>query len=164
MRTPDAPKLAVPLCTVALLCLIVAGCTSKPSAEDSHGTYATSGAPELYAAYETALKAHRRDTLAQFYHPRGAVIVFNGMRMIRTQADIDSTYRRSWRGPAFFAFDSLQFHAIAPTQVVVTGAFRWLPAQSRDTARYVYLAILDRTADGLKIRVEHETERPGRRP
>jgi ketosteroid isomerase-like protein len=141
--------------------LLLSGCASTPGHEDvpSHGEI--TGAPELYASYAAALRAHRRDTLASFYHPDGATIVLNGVRRMPTNAGIDSTYRGAgWQGPAFFAFDSLRFEPIAPRSVLVTGGFRWLPAQSSDTLRYVYLAILDRTPDGLRIRVEHETERP----
>jgi hypothetical protein len=146
-----------------VVCALVLGCVSQSSGQEARNAQATSGAPEFFAAYESALKAHRRDTLAHFYHPAGALIVINGSRMTPTHAGIDSIYRGpGWQGPAFFSFDSLRFEAITPAQVVVTGGFRWLEAQSADTGRYVYLALLQRTSAGLKIRLEHETERPKR--
>jgi hypothetical protein len=142
---------------------VALGCVSTASGQESRNPQAL-GVREFFAAYESALKAHRRDTLAHFYHPSGALVVVNGTRMTLTLAGIDSLYRGpGWQGPVFFSFDSLRFEAIAPTQVVVTGGFRWLPAQSTDTGRYVYLAIVDRTTRGLKIRVEHETALPKRR-
>lgn len=145
-----------------LVCLAFS-CVSTASGQEIRNPQALAGAREFFAAYESALKAHRRDTLANFYHPGGALLVVNGARLSLTLAAIDSLYRGpGWQGPVFFSFDSLRFEAIAPTQVVVTGGFRWLPAQSADTARYVYLAILDRTTSGLKIRVEHETNVPKR--
>jgi hypothetical protein len=146
----------------SLLGALVLGSVSSMSAQDRQGAQATPDLREFYAAYEAALKAHRRDTIAQFYHAGGALIVVNGIRMALNSAQIDSTYRGPWEGPAFFAFDNLQFHTISPAQVVVTGGFRWLSAQSADTTRYVYLAIIDRTPTGPRIRVEHETERPPR--
>jgi hypothetical protein len=143
---------------------VVLGCVSPASGQETRNPEALAGVREFFAAYESALKAHRRDTLAHFYHPGGALIVLNGTRMTLTLAGIDSLYRGpGWQGPVFFSFDSLRFEAIAPAQVVVTGGFRWLQAQSADTGRYVYLAIVDRTTGGLKIRVEHETDLPKRR-
>ena len=118
------------------------------------------GAREFYAAYESALKLHRRDTLARFYHPSGALIVVNGSRMAPSNAGIDSVYRGPWEGPTFFAFDSLHFDALDSASIAVSGRFRWLPRSSVDTARYHYFALLTRTPAGWKIRVEHETELP----
>src|SRR5687768_1867143 len=142
-----------------LLALVLC-CVSPISAQDRQGPQSTDDVRQFYSAYEAALKSHRRDTLSQFYHPAGALIVLNGGRMALSHARIDSTYRGAWEGPAFFSFDDLQFHVMSPVQIVVTGGFRWLRPQSADTTRYVYLALVDRGPTGLRIRVEHETERP----
>ena len=131
--------------------------SSRPSETSGHSTAEVRA---FYTAYEAALKAHRRDTLAQFYHPDGATVVLNGGRMELTFAGVDSLYRGQWQGPAFFAFDSLHVQPLGPSSVLVTGGFKWLPPESRDTGQYIYLSILERTAEGHRIRVEHETLRP----
>ena len=144
------------------LLVLALGWVSPLSAQDRQRPQAIDDVRQFYAAYEAALRAHRRDTLPQFYHPAGALIVLNGGRMALSPSQIDSTYRGPWEGPAFFSFDNLQFHVMSPAQVVVTGGFRWLRPQSADTSRYVYLALVDRVPAGLRIRVEHETEHPNR--
>ncbi len=146
----------------AVVCVALS-CVSAASGQETRNLQPLADVRDFFGAYESALKSHRRDTLAHFYHPGGALIVFDGARMTLTFPRIDSLYRGpGWQGPAFFSFDSLRFEAIAPAQIVVTGGFRWLDARSSDTGRYVYLAIVERTTTGLKIRVEHETSRPKR--
>jgi hypothetical protein len=111
--------------------------------------------------YETALRAGQRDRLASFYSPSGAIIVINGGRRFQTPAQIDNTYRGpSWQPPVFFAFDSLTYDALSGSDVLVTGRFRWVTAQRPDTLRVVYLAVLQQTQTGPRIRVEHETVVP----
>ena len=110
--------------------------------------------------YETALRAGQRDRLASFYAPSGAVIVINGQRRFQTPAQIDSTYRGPWQPPVFFAFDTLSYDALSGGDVLVTGRFRWVTAQRPDTLRVVYLAVLQQTSAGPRIRVEHETVIP----
>jgi ketosteroid isomerase-like protein len=113
----------------------------------------------LFYDYETALRAGQRNRLVSFYAPSGAVIVFNGQRSFRTPAQIDSLYRGSaWQPPVFFAFDNLAYDALSGGDVLVTGRFRWLRAQSADTLRLTYLAVLRQTPAGLRISVEHETQ------
>ena len=141
-------------CFIALAC----GAASPPRPASTQ--FPDADARTFYRHYESALKGHRRDTLAHFYHPYGALFILNGERIRDTRVAIDSMYRTQWQGPVFFSFDSLQFEPLNPAQILVTGRFRWLRAQSPDTGRYVYLSILDRTPSGLKIRVEHETELP----
>jgi hypothetical protein len=140
-----------------VICAAVIGCSSAPRT-NGETTVPESEARAFYQQYESALKLHRRDTLAHFYHPAGALIVFNGTRSQVTNAGLDSRYRGQWTGPVFFAFDSLQFLPLRAQQVLVTGRFRWLGQQSPDTGHFAYLSILDRTSAGLKISVEHETQ------
>jgi hypothetical protein len=139
--------------------VLLISCASTPPQESSTD-FSESAARSFYDVYESALKAHRRDTLAQFYHPDGAIVVLNGSRMHATHAGIDSVYRGGWQGPRFFAFDSLRFQPLGAQHVLVTGGFRWLASQSSDTSHYIYLSILERSPNGLRIRVEHETKRP----
>ena len=114
----------------------------------------------LFYNYETALRAGQRDRLASFYTPSGAVVVINGARRYQTRAQIDSTYRGPWRPPVFFSFDSLAYDALSGGDVLVTGRFRWVRAQQPDTLRVVYLAVLEQTSEGPRIRAEHETVVP----
>lgn len=114
----------------------------------------------LFYHYETALRAGQRDRLASFYAPSGAVRIINGRRRFETRAQLDSTYRGSWQPPVFFAFDSLAYDALSGDDVLVTGRFRWVTAQRPDTLRVLYLAVLQQTSEGPRIRVEHETVVP----
>jgi hypothetical protein len=143
------------------VCSITMGCGDAPRTSTTSTASSETDAQVFYREYEVALKGHRRDALADFYHPNGTLLVINGTRMRNTRAGIDSTYRGQWQGPAFFAFDSLHFEALDAERVLVTGRFRWLSTQSPDTGYYAYLSILDRTPAGLKISVEHETQLPG---
>ncbi len=148
----------MPRLLIAISCVVIASCGSTRPAGSGPGPFSDSEAREFYQRYEAALKAHRRDTIAHFYHSEGALIILNGRRNRSSNAGIDSVYRGRWQGPVFFAFDSLRFEPLRSEQILVTGGFRWLSAQSPDTGHYAYLSILERTPLGLKIRVEHETE------
>lgn len=140
--------------------LAVAAC-STPTREVNDPTPRSLVATRaLYESYATALRLHRREELADFYHPQGATIVFDGVRRASTHTAIANRYRQGWQGPAFFTFDSLHFEPLGASHVLVTGGFRWLSAQSTDTTPYIYLAVLENTAAGPRIRVEHETRRP----
>jgi hypothetical protein len=114
-------------------------------------------ATALYDSYTTALTEGRPEALSSFYHPDGAIRVINGFTRRATRAGLDSSYRSGWNPPAFFAWDSLAFDSIAPGNVIVTGAFRWLEQGKRDTTRWLYAALLQATDSELSIRFEHET-------
>jgi ketosteroid isomerase-like protein len=145
----------------AILCVVTAAlaCSTAadPAAEGSE--LSPEAARELYEAYEAALRARRADTLAAFYHPEGASIIVNGNRMDLSNAGIDSVYRGNWQGPTYFAFEDLDFDQLNRTQVLVTGHFRWLVPEAVDTGRVIYLAVVEQTDVGPRIRVEHETPR-----
>ena len=148
---------------IASFCFIVIGCSSTSQDDVELRPFSESAAREFYQRYEASLKAHRGDTIAQFYHSDGALIILNGVREHQTNAGLDSIYRLQWRGPVFFAFDSLRFEPLGAERVLVTGGFRWLRSQAQDTGRFAYLSVLERTQSGLKIRVEHETRLPPQR-
>ena len=114
----------------------------------------------FYHDYGEALRAHRRETMAQYYSPEGALIVFNGRPRRLSQAGLDSLYRGPWQGPAFFAWDSLRFDSLSPGEVLVTGHFNWQSTATSDTGRFVYAAVLQALDSGLAIRFEHETSAP----
>ena len=146
----------------ALLCggAVLSACSPPPERAPDGSDIAPEAVRQLYAAYEVALRAHHADTLAAFYRPTGARIIVNGIAMDLSNAGLDSIYRGSWEGPSYFAFDDLRFEQISPAQVLVTGGFRWLRPQSVDTMHFIYLAILEQTEVGPRIRLEHETLRP----
>lgn len=147
-------------CVIVVVAAIAIGCASTQADTDTRNAAGTQDVVAFYDVYTAALRAQRRDTLARFYHPNGALVVFNGQPMQLTNASIDSFYRGPWQGPQFFSFDSLRFQPLNSSQVLVTGGFRWQWQNSADTTRYVYLSILERTRSGLRIRLEHETEWP----
>jgi hypothetical protein len=148
---------------IAIFCSTLVGCSSTSQDDAALRPFSETAAREFYQRYEASLKAHRGDTIAAFYHSDGALIILNGVRAHRTNAGLDSIYRLQWRGPVFFAFDSLRFEPLGTQRVLVTGGFRWLRSQSPDTGRFAYLSVLERTASGLRIRVEHETRLPPQR-
>jgi len=80
------------------------------------------------------------------------------MRLSRSS--IDSIYRTSWQGPAYFEWDSLTFDSLSPSLVLVTGGFRWQAADSRDTTPFIYVSLLEAVDSGLALRFEHETPKP----
>jgi hypothetical protein len=150
--------------TVIMCALAVSACTVPVDESGEPNEFSAVDVRAFYDVYETALMAHRRDTLAHFYYPQGATIVFNGERMQFTHAGVDSLYRGEWEGPLFLAFDSLHWQPISPSHGIVTGGFRWLAPEAPDTVEYVYLSVVERTATGPRIRVEHETALPPRQP
>jgi hypothetical protein len=79
-------------------------------------------------------------------------------------AGLDSLYRGEWQGPLSLSFDSLHWQPISPSHGIVTVGFRWLAPEFPDTVQYVYLSVLERTATGLRILVEHETTLTPRQP
>jgi hypothetical protein len=121
------------------------------------GTALTSAAAAFIQIYGATVAAARRDTLAQFYHPDGAILVVDGQRSRLTRAGLDSLYRGPWIPPIFFAWDSLTYDQLGPSQVMATGSFRWQDPGQADTSRYVYAVLLETAGDRLAIRLEHET-------
>ncbi len=146
--------------TVVACALIVSACSPPADGSDEPNAFSAADVRAFYDSYEAALKAQHRDKLAHYYHPQGATIVFDGERMPLTHAGLDSLYTGPWEGPLYFAFDSLHWQPIGPSHLLVTGGFRWLPPESPDTGKYIYLSVVERTATGLRILVEHETTRP----
>jgi hypothetical protein len=157
---PTTRGITVRLFFVFAAALTVAACARPGDSSREPAAFSEADIGAFYKSYEAALKGQRRDTLSHYYHPQGATIVFNGDRMQLTHAGLDSLYTGLWEGPQFFAFDSIHFQRVGPSHVLVTGGFRWLPPAAPDTGRYIYLSILEQTAAGLRILVEHETSRP----
>lgn len=146
---------------LAVLTVLVA-CTREDPQSSSQ--LSASGMREAaaahYASYGRALATPRRSAIAGFYHPDGALIVFNGDAFRQSQAELKGDYEGQWNAPAFFEWEKLTFDSIAPNQMLVTGGFRWLAAGQRDTARYIYAGMLVPVDSGVRIVFEHETLRP----
>lgn len=151
------------IATLTTLALLVSACapSSTPeSTRDGPPADLQAGAAALYEAYGSALATPRREDIAGFYHPDGALVVFNGVARRFTQAELQNKYQRSWSPPAFFAWDGLRFDSIGPGEVLVTGGFRWQSTGQRDTVPYIYAALLVPVDSGMAIVFEHETLRP----
>jgi len=146
--------------TFSLLSLGVACATPRTPSTDGLPSDWRKASVTFYDNYGEALRAHRRESLAQYYSPAGALVVFNGQPRRLSKAALDSLYRGPWQGPAFFAWDSLSFDSLDPGEVLVTGHFRWQSTATSDTSRFVYAAILQAVDSGLAIRFEHETSAP----
>jgi hypothetical protein len=154
------------LCRKGILSLLLVHASCSPQSRSN-----TDGSPrdlvrsasEFYEAYGRDLRAHSRTKLSQYYDPDGATVIFEGERRFLSRAALDSFYQNTWPAPAYFDWDSLSYDSLSPELVAVTGAFRWLPGGSRDTARYLYASILRAADSGLVIRLEHETGAPKKR-
>ena len=139
-------------------------------ASDADRLLDTDGAPAdlrasaaaFYEQYGATLAAHRRDAISKFYHPDGAIVVFNGARTRETREEIHQGYLNGWTPPAYFAWEELVFDSISPGQVIVTGGFRWQGPMQPDTSRYRYASLLVAVDSGMAIVFEHETLRPPR--
>lgn len=143
----------------AVFC-IATGVTACSPSTSPESELSSEAGRQFYQRYEAALQARRGDTLAAFYRQDSARIIINGMSLQLSNAGIDSIYRGDWQGPSDFAFEDLHFEPIGPGQLLVTGGFNWIVSESSDTLPFIYLAILEQTDVGPRIRLEHETQRP----
>ena len=142
--------------------LITACASSKPAPPAPPDLRAQASA--FFEHYAVSLRNGERQRIASYYMPSGATIILNGNRRHMTLAEIDALYRGAgWQPPAWFTWDGLEFEQINERQVAVTGHFRWLSSGQADTTRMIYFGLLENTADGLRIRIEHETQAPRRR-
>lgn len=149
---------------VAGLPAVLAACRGQqPRSTDRSSEALLRSAAQFYEAYSQDARAQRREKLAQYYAPTGAVIVLAGQRRYYSREAIDSFYRGPWHGPAYFGWDTLAFDPLSSDLVLVTGRFRWLATGATDTTRFIYAAILQAVDSGLAIRVEHETPVPSQR-
>jgi|SRR5438128_9859502 len=143
---------------------VAAACDGQhPRSTDRPPADLLRSAAQFYEAYSQDARTHQRDRLAHYYAPNGALIVLAGQRRFYSRAAIDSFYRHTWQGPAYFAWDTLAFDSLGADLVLVTGRFRWLAPGATDTAQFIYASILQTVDSGLAIRVEHETPAPRRR-
>jgi hypothetical protein len=143
------------------LVAVLSACTSKaPKFLDRPPEDLLRSAAQFYDAYGKDLQAHRQGKLAQYYHPNGAIVVVAGRRQHYSHATLDSIYRGSWQGPAYFSWDTLAFDSLSPGIVLVTGRFSWLASGATDTSRFIYAALLQAVDSGLAITFEHETPAP----
>ena len=150
--------------TTACIALVLAtACASSqpaPPAPPDLRAQATA----FFEHYAVSLRNGERSRIASYYMPTGATIILNGTRKFSTLAEIDALYRGAgWQPPAYFAWDGMVFEQLNDRQVAASGHFRWLSAGQADTTRMIYFGLLENTADGLRIRVEHETMAPRRR-
>lgn len=118
-------------------------------------------AAQFYESYALALATPRREAIATFYHPEGAITVLDGAVRRLSRADLDRKYRGAWTPPAFFTWEDLSFDSIGTGTMIVTGGFKWQGPGQTDTTRYLYAALLVAVDSGMAIRFEHETVRPG---
>jgi hypothetical protein len=146
----------------AFIGLLLTGVPARLSAQDVTGP-----APDLiyaakahYAAYGRALSEARREQIATFYDPQGALIIFNGVPGEVSREALDARYRGPWRPPAYFRFDTLGFRQLGTDRVLVTGGFLWQSPGQADTSHFQYTAVLVTADSGLAITFEQETRWP----
>jgi hypothetical protein len=147
----------------ALLILLLGGCAQDaevpaPAAAPPIDLQAMAAAH--YEGYGQALANGQRSAIPGFYHPDGALIVFNGEPQRVSQADLRERYEVAWIPPAWFTWEDLRFVSLGADKLIVTGGFRWLTAGEADTARFIYAAVLVASDTGMAIIFEHETLRP----
>jgi len=142
-----------------LLAIALIGSACAPSDARPPANLEASAA-SLYQQYGAALAAGRRGALAAFYHNEGALTVLNGVARRQSGEELNRYYLGAWTPPTYFAWEDMAFDSIAPSQVLVTGGFRWQDSGEKDTTRYIYAALLVVVDSGLAIVFEHETQRP----
>ena len=150
-------------CLTGLGLIGLLACSYSPrsrSSADGPPTGLKASTQEFFAQYEAAIKAPRREAIAGFYHPEGAIRVLNGTTSRMSRLQLDSVYRTAWTPPAFFAWEELSYDSLDPGTVIVTGGFRWARRGTTDTLRYLYAAVVQAVDSGMAIRFEHETLRP----
>lgn len=153
------------LLALMLSLLVASGCAQESVPTPTRGTAPADlkgEASALYERYGSALAKGDREAIPGFYHPDGALVVFNGESWRSSHAELRQRYLTQWSPPHYFTWDSLAFDPISDTQVIVTGGFRWQTTASADTGRYIYAAVLSTTDSSLAIVFEHETNRPPR--
>lgn len=152
-----------PVIHSALLIVLAASCAQGVQESDPPTAQQVDLKAEAAAHYEgygQALANGQRTAIADFYHPEGALIVFNGDPQRQSRDVLRRRYEGAWTPPAWFAWEDLAFDSLAPDKVLVTGGFRWHSAGESDTTRFIYAAILVASDSGMGIVFEHETLRP----
>lgn len=139
------------------MCLASACAPARPAGTDGPPADLVASATRFFEAYGDALRAGRKEALAQFYEPSGTLRVLDGRQQRLSRSALDSVYRGGWQGPAFFAWENLEFDSLDARHVLVTGFFRWQARGIPDTSRYIYAALLQAGDSGLFLRFEHET-------
>jgi len=115
-------------------------------------------AQAFMTAYADDLRAHRREAIAARYSRKGVFFPAEAAAPKSTETIVDA-YRR-WKGPATFEWRDLSYEVVGADAVVVIGSFVW---GSDSTERTIsYTGVLVRESGGLRIRVEHESPRPGK--
>ncbi len=148
------------LLAIALIGSACAPSDARPPRTDGPPADLEASAASLYQQYGAALAAGRRGALAAFYHNEGALIVLNGVARRQSGEELNRKYLSAWTPPTYFAWEDMAFDSIAPSQVLVTGGFRWQDLGEKDTTRYIYAALLVAVDSGMAIVFEHETQRP----
>ena len=129
------------------------------------GAWAQAEAPIVAEArafmdgYGDDLRAGNREGVAGRYDPGGAWIVHHGDVMAVTHEQVLHRYRTAWSPPAAFEWRDLVFVPSGPDIVSVIGKFDWTPVEG-ETERLSYHGLLVRSADGFRIRIEHENPIP----
>ena len=147
----------------ALLILLVGACardTDVPAPATEPLIDLQAAAAAHYEDYGQALATGQRSVIPGFYHPDGALIVFNGDPRSATQSELRERYEGAWVPPAWFAWEDLRFVSLGADKLIVTGGFRLLTAGEADTTRFIYAAVLVASDSGMGIIFEHETLRP----
>jgi hypothetical protein len=149
--------------TSCIALVLITACASRQPATPAPPDLRAQ-ATAFFEHYAVSLRNGERQRIASYYMPTGATIILNGSRRFLTSAEIDARYRGAgWQPPAWFAWDGMEFEQLNDRQVAATGHFRWVSRGQADTTRMIYFGLLENTADGLRIRIEHETEAPRRR-
>lgn len=112
--------------------------------------------------YEADLRNRNREGVIARYDAAGVVLLGNGAKTFMPFDSIAATYRASWTGPDFFAFDNLTYLPAGDSAMVVAGQFRWHDRSSADTMQFSYVSLVRRTPIGLRISLEDESFAPVR--
>ena len=115
-------------------------------------------AQAFMASSASDLVSGNREALWQRYDPRGWTFVGAGVKQAMTTEATKERYLKRWNPPLSFAWKNLDYEALGPDAVVVTGLFEWAREGGVTTASYT--ALLLKREGRWVIRIENESAAP----
>lgn len=113
----------------------------------------------FYDSYADDLRQHLREGIVARYDPRGAYLLGNGSKRLRTFDEIKDTYMTNWTGPKAFEWKDLSVEVISKDAAAVVGKFVWTTAAG-ESFNYSYTGLLVKHKGEWRIRIEDESSAP----
>lgn len=131
---------------------------AKPSKSPAQPARIVREADEFMASYARDLTRGDRKSIAGRYDPGGAYLVRNGKINFLAMPQLISRYGNAqWTPPPAFEWKDLAFEPLGADAVVVLGYYRCNCGTNGSAKGGSYHALLKRSREGLRIRIEDET-------